>query len=254
MDTVCPELGLKAVQRSLDTLGSGKGVLLCDRTVECRDSRVRIVRIASLRGVAEYSRVVFESLLSHVATDHALIVQWDGFALNASAWDSTFLDYDYIGAPWPQFSGPVSVGNGGFSLRSRKLLRALRDPDMILHSPEDLCICHTNRQLLEDRYAIRFAPPEIAQRFSFERLARSGPTFGFHGLFNFPEALPTTYREEIAKVPASRLTSRDAVDLGAALWHSGDRRDRKLAWRIVRAIAGHRPAMLPRLAKSLLGS
>ena len=34
---------------------------------------------------------------------------------------------DYIGAPWPHFRDGHNVGNGGFSLRSRRLLEACRE-------------------------------------------------------------------------------------------------------------------------------
>ena len=85
-----------------------------------------VVRIPQLTSRHAYSEFVFGSLHAHVATPFVQIVQWDGFVSDASAWDPAFLAYDYIGAVWPQFGDGHDVGNGGFSLRSARLLAALR--------------------------------------------------------------------------------------------------------------------------------
>ena len=66
-----------------------------------------------------YSRFMLRDLHRHIATSHALCVQWDGYVLDPARWDREFLEYDYIGAPWPHFGDAMRVGNGGFSLRSR---------------------------------------------------------------------------------------------------------------------------------------
>jgi hypothetical protein len=53
-----------------------------------------------------------------------------------------FLDYDFIGAPWPegQEENSLLVGNGGFSLRSKsKLLACLaKVPPLTLELPESV--------------------------------------------------------------------------------------------------------------------
>jgi len=50
--------------------------------------------------------------------------------------------------------------------------------------PEDGAICLTHRRYLEERYGIAFAPDAIAERFSFEHIEPTAPTFGFHGQIN----------------------------------------------------------------------
>ena len=131
-----------------------------------------------------YSLYVQTRLPEVIQTSFVLLVQWDGYVLNAAHWSSDFIKYDYIGACWPQFKAPVSVGNGGFSLRSKRLLEACRDPEFQPGHPEDISICHINRSLLEQKYAIKFAPEALACRFSFERSQPAEETFGFHGVFN----------------------------------------------------------------------
>lgn len=140
-------------------------------------------RIEPIRSHEDYSRFMLRDLAEHVVTSHALCIQWDGFVLDGSAWDPTFLDYDYIGAPWPQFSDGHNVGNGGFSLRSRRLLRACEKLPDDSSGAEDVLICRKYRNQLE-QMGIRFAPEPAARRFAFERTAPSGNEFGFHGAYN----------------------------------------------------------------------
>ena len=39
--------------------------------------------------------------MEHIQTSHCLLIQSDGFVLFPDKWDDSWLDYDYIGAPWP---------------------------------------------------------------------------------------------------------------------------------------------------------
>jgi len=175
---------LEALSASLEKVRFADCILFTDRAVEPPHPDIRIVKIAPLTSSRDYSHFLLRDLGSHLATEHCLIVQWDGFVIDAGCWNQEFLDFDYIGAPWPQFGDGHDVGNGGFSLRSRKLLEACRDPDFQVGHPEDVAICRTNRGLLEQVHGIRFADRATAGRFAFERTKTGQPTFGFHGVFN----------------------------------------------------------------------
>jgi len=164
-----------------------------------------------------YSRFVFESLHSYVSTKHCLIIQADGFVLNPERWLPEFADYDYIGAPWPEFINLDSaihglhlnrnrVGNGGFSLRSKRLLEITSRIDFDqLRFPilsEDLVICHYLYEQLCSA-GLRFAPIDVAARFSIEYPYQKGTlqrrsTFGFHGshwLDDLGDRLPAQLRK-----------------------------------------------------------
>lgn len=179
---------LAAMQRCLALADFADAILFSDARPADLDPAIRYVPIDRLNDAQAYSRFMIRRLPAHIASAHCLIVQWDGFIVDPAAWDPRFLEYDYIGAEWPQF-GVDRVGNGGFSLRSRKLLQALADPEFCGEHPEDVVICRTNRALLESRHGIRFANPATADRFSYERSKRRGPTFGFHGVFNLPDVI-----------------------------------------------------------------
>jgi tetratricopeptide (TPR) repeat protein len=159
---------------------------------------IDVVRIAPIATRDQYSQFVLKSMLPHVATPHLLLVQWDGYVVNPAAWDPAFLDCDYIGAAWPWFEAGMRVGNGGFSLRSRRLLEALQDPRIVLDDAEDVTICRTFRPLLERDHAIRFADEALADRFAFEAAYPIGLPFGFHGLFNFCRVVPPAELAELA--------------------------------------------------------
>ena len=148
--------------------------------------RIELVPVARIASAGEYSRFVLKELARHVATDFVQIVQWDGYVINGAAWTGEFQDYDYIGARWWFRQAPANVGNGGFSLRSRRLLEALQDPAIGVDLPEDNAICLEYRALLESRYGIRIAPAALADRYAFEGTPPTLREFGFHRLFNFP--------------------------------------------------------------------
>jgi hypothetical protein len=137
----------------------------------------------------DYSRFMLRDLVRHIDTSHALCVQWDGFVLDGRAWDPYFLNYDYIGAVWPQFDDGLDVGNGGFSLRSRRLLQASAQLPEEGTQAEDIAIGRLYRPRLE-REGIRFAPTDVARRFAFERGTATGCEFGFHGSYNLVRLLP----------------------------------------------------------------
>lgn len=125
---------------------------------------------------------MIKDLHKYVDTDFAMCIQWDAFILNPDAWEEDFLSYDYIGAPW-WFSDDRNVGNGGFSIRSRKFLEVASTLPLKNFNPEDLVLCRTYRNLLLER-DIRFAPEALAAKFSREGNQKYGRTwkgeFGFH--------------------------------------------------------------------------
>ncbi len=149
-----------------------------------------------------YSRLCVEVLTKFVETEHCLCVQLDGFVLNPDLWDKDFLRFDYVGAPWrstvvrPLEPGR-NVGNGGFSLRSKRFLDAsaeLRwhcewegvDVPRKHWGNEDYFLTVLQREHFTKR-GIRFAPQEVAARFSIQSGDQLEPghnlrtVLGFHG-------------------------------------------------------------------------
>jgi hypothetical protein len=109
--------------------------------------------------------------------------------------------------------GRQEVGNGGFSLRSRRLLEVLADEAFEVGHPEDVRICRTWRAELELRRVV-FADPDTAARFSVEHGPGSERRFGFHGIFNFWRVVSEAELNGLFDIvsPAA-LGSSEAMDL-----------------------------------------
>lgn len=149
----------------------------------------------------QYSVFCIHALHAYIDTDFCLIVQDDSWVLNGQNFHQHYYDYDYVGAPahaamindiyhihwsWLGKEGAIEVQNGGFSLRSKKLLEA---PSVfgITYIPfpqqpfcnEDVQLTAFRRSALE-AVGCKFAPLDVAKHFSVEYM---GP--GFHDDLDF---------------------------------------------------------------------
>jgi tetratricopeptide (TPR) repeat protein len=193
-DTANHALALRALAISRERVRYGRSLFLTDAIpagLPLPDG-VEIVRVDPLTSRDAYSHLMLKALSPHIDTPHALVIQWDGYVVNPNAWDPAFSDCDYIGAKWYWGEAGLRVGNGGFSLRSRRLLAALQDPRIALVDAEDTTIGCTFRPMLEREHGIRFADEALADRFSFEAAYPVGTPFGLHGLFNFCRTVPSS--------------------------------------------------------------
>lgn len=137
-----------------------------------------VVKIDPITSTTEYSHFVLKKLNDYIDTDFCLISQWDGFIINYNAWDDNFLKYDYIGAPWFWKYDKVVGGNGGFSLRSKKLMSVIQYIPYDGKNPEDEFICEVHGPSLV-KNGFKFPTPEFARKFSVENEMSNG-SFGFH--------------------------------------------------------------------------
>jgi hypothetical protein len=181
-DSVQPELAARALEESLKRCDFGDAILFSDKVVT---GSFRHVPIPPLNSVRAYSRFLMRDLADFITTRYILNVQWDGYVVDAGAWRDQFRKFDYIGAPVYQADGEAVVGNGGFSWRSHKLLRATAKLPIVERVPCDMQIAVTFRKLLENDHGICIAPLRVAKRFAYELGPAVGSTFGFHGQFNF---------------------------------------------------------------------
>lgn len=236
---------LAALKRSCDQADFGRALLLaCRAPAGLAGSGIEWRQIEPIRSRADYSRFMLHHLADHVETSHALVVQWDGFVRDGQAWTDDFLNHDYIGAPWPQYRDGMAVGNGGFSLRSRRLLQATR---MIAcaDQPEDVLICRTHRHKLEDEHGLRFANMDVARAFSYERGDSTGAQFGFHGVFNMPAELPgAAFRALLQGLEPGVIGARESGELLVRALRAGD-------WPLLRQVLAHHHAH-PGRARRLL--
>lgn len=213
VDTRLPRMALDAMILCLDQVQFGDALLFTCPNHGLTDvpDGIRVIELDSINSIEAYSRFLLKGMGPYLHTSHMLIVQWDGYVLDPTMWRDAYLDVDYIGAVWPQYDDAHRVGNGGFSLRSRKLLDALTSDDIVAEHPEDVCIARTNRTLLEQRWGIRFADETLAHAFAFERDHQTPSSFGFHGLSNMAVLLSEAQLQTfMAHAPAALFGSVEA--------------------------------------------
>ncbi len=136
---------------------------------------------------AGYNNFSIRELNNYVDTDYVLNVQNDGFVTHPELWSDSFLQYDYVGAPWHDSAHyeHVRVGNSGFCLRSKAFLRVAQQYCPTHNFNDDHLMCVTYRSLFL-KHGMKFAPLEVASKFSFESQLSDYPnsvetSFGAHG-------------------------------------------------------------------------
>lgn len=189
-DTDHHVLAHHALHHSLARFAAGQVIVFSDRPEAWPGFEV--TPIPRLQRIEDYNLLITRGLAEVLRCDRVLVIQYDGFVMQPQEFSPSFLHHDYLGAPWPQFD-ECGVGNGGFSLRSRRLVDAVAALDYADPSEaEDLFICRRSRRQLE-AIGLRFAPKAVAAHFSVEYPAVPWPTFGFHGIFH----LPAVYRNDL---------------------------------------------------------
>ena len=185
---------LIALDKSIKDISFEKYYFLTDDIDDIKISRfenlskinLEIFYIPTIASKSEYSKFCLVDLNKYISTDFCLTIQHDGYIINPECWTNEFLNFDYIGAPWPD-NFVNRVGNGGFSLRSKKFLQACLDifknEDILEH--EDLLACVYRYEEFSKR-GVKFAPVDLAIEFSIEHIVpelKSMKSFGFHGTF-----------------------------------------------------------------------
>lgn len=141
----------------------------------------KLVFRPDIDSIDKWNRAIFYDLGDHVETSHALLIHPDGYVVNPYAWNSEWLELDYIGSPWPlpqdDFSyrdihGTVQRVGNSVSLRSKKLMdlpKQLGMPFEYFHgnNNEDGAICVNYRHIFEENGCV-FGTFEQALDFGME--------------------------------------------------------------------------------------
>lgn len=143
-------------------------------------------------GKESYDRFCAREMVNFIETDFVWIIQLDGYMLYPEMWNKWWLLDDYVGAPWnlgvmrnQYHKFGDRVGNGGFCIRSRKLLEYSADSSLKwIHMPDDVWMASYIREGAIKK-GIRYAEPFHAADFSFENFQEDlivpVKPFGWHG-------------------------------------------------------------------------
>lgn len=204
MTSVNLEGHLEALEKSMQGIEFGEVLLITDEYSLYNKENLVIPRgvelapIDPITSINQWCHDVIYKLPKYIKTDYMMLVHADGYIINPDLWNPDWLNYDYVGAPWPEpapwdevsYRDPngkiIRVGNS-VSLRSKKLLdlpNKLNLPWMSYYGyyNEDGFLCCHNHLILEE-YGCKFAPFEVALHFSLETPLPENKnlrTFAFH--------------------------------------------------------------------------
>lgn len=149
-----------------------------------------------INNIMDFNHYMFSEMGKHVQTSHMLYVQHHALIIRPNLWNDEWLGNDYGGAPWMikddayicHATGEhVRVGNGGFSLRSKRLLEIPNKYNLPLlqeqgwHNEDGNIVNYNRVKMLE--LGIKYMPLEQAVIFSYENEVPENQgieTFGFH--------------------------------------------------------------------------
>tara|TARA_R100000458_G_scaffold47783_1_gene46650 strand:- start:3751 stop:4461 length:711 start_codon:yes stop_codon:yes gene_type:complete len=209
INCVNPHVGVQTLKYCQKLADFGKSILITDGDIDPWHESVEVYKTHNLSW-EEYNNTCLK-LLDYSDNDYVLVVQEDGHVTNPAAWSDKFFEYDYIGAPWPDDESWISlqkednqellrktlplnrVGNGGFSLRSKKFLEFSYKYDSCEGNGEDCFLC-TRKYHEAIKFGIKFAPLDVARDFAYENPLREdglnwndrvrldeSKVFGWHG-------------------------------------------------------------------------
>lgn len=159
---------------------------------------VKMIWDEKITSINDWNYKIIYELHRYIDTEYAMLIHADGYVINPSAWKAEFLDYDFIGAPWPlprdsfSYLTPkgelIRVGNS-VSLRSKKIMElpttlGLEWRSYYGNTNEDGFLCCHNRDILI-QHGCKFAPVDVAKFFSKEHDIPENQgiiPFAFHSL------------------------------------------------------------------------
>jgi hypothetical protein len=186
---------INALKICMSYFDFGSVKYLSDSKPDNLPSDIKWEYIPKIENIHSYDVFAFENMYKHVSTSHALICQDHAYIIDASQWSDDWLQWDYLGAIWPikpeyvsvSTGEQIRVGNGGFSLRSKRLLSlpsqlGLKTVYDRGFSCDDGLFCSYYRKTFLD-HGIKYPDVHTAARFSFENLMGENVgvrSFGYH--------------------------------------------------------------------------
>ena len=174
----------QALMYSCEKIDFGEVVLISHERPRRLPEGTRFESCKRLDSIDDFNYRMTYVLHGYIKTKYALIVHADGFVVNPGSWDDAFLEYDYIGSPWPLPENDYAyrdtdgnlcrVGNS-VSIRSKRLMEYPAKNKVEWKSyyddnfNEDVFICCYLKREMEES-GIRIAPFELACRFGREHI------------------------------------------------------------------------------------
>ncbi len=183
MTSVNVRATIKAMQYSMRGIDFGAAVLVTHRKPLFLPKEIEYAHIDKLTEIDKFNYAMIYEMHKYIHTDFMLLVHADGFVVNPDSWRDEFLDYDYIGSPFPlpkddfsyrDINGEIIRVGNSVSIRSKRLLEFPSKAGIPFEADhgyfnEDGFICVKNRHLFLAA-GMRYAPLEVAKYFGHEQM------------------------------------------------------------------------------------
>jgi hypothetical protein len=163
---------------------------------EVKHPLIKCEHCDKLDSIDKYNEFIFLHLWKHIDTEFALVQQYDSAILFPNSWRDSWVENDYIGSLWPIVENAYiandgtrsRVGNGGFSLRHKRVLQTpsklgwnLRSEQGYASEDGNVCV-YWKKEMLEQ--GVKYADVNTAAHFAYENLVEENlnitQPFGFH--------------------------------------------------------------------------
>ncbi|MEG1847571.1 MAG: DUF5672 family protein [Lachnospiraceae bacterium] len=185
MTSVKVKATIQALQYSMRGIDFAETILITHRKPLFLPKEITYRQIDKLTDIDCFNYKTVYDMGDYIQTPFALLVHYDGFVVHPQMWQDKFLDYDYIGSPWPLpkegdtttyrdiYGNLCRVGNS-VSLRSKRLMDYPKQAQVPWvgekgYFNEDGFICCKIRHLLEAE-GMSIAPLEVAKYFGHENM------------------------------------------------------------------------------------
>ena len=183
MTSVCVYETVQAMKYSMKGIDFGDAVLITHKKPLYLPGTIRYSHTGKLTTIDDFNYKMLYELGDHIHTEYAMIVHYDGFIVHPECFRDEFLEYDYIGAPWPDphddytyrdINGTLQRVGNSVGIRSKRLIDYPKKAGIPFEADhgffhEDGFICVKNRHLFEQA-GMKIAPLEVARYFSHETM------------------------------------------------------------------------------------
>lgn len=199
---------LRAIEKCRKNIDFGNVIFVSHEKPSYFPEDIEFMQYPKIETIMDFNYLMWEDIGWMIDTPFALFCQDHGYVLDHRLWRDEFLNYDFIGSPWEirensytaNTGEKVRVGNGGFSIRSQKLMRLprqrgweLRQEHGFYNEDGNYC-CYYRKEFLEE--GIKYAPLELAIHFAYETPIPENqgvPSFGFHRFMNPANKVKTIF-------------------------------------------------------------
>lgn len=174
---------IKALEYSCRGIEFGDVKLASDIKPDLLPNYIKHEYTEKSSNINEWNYNIIYNLSKHIETDYAILIHDNGFVVNPESWRNEFLEYDYIGAPWPlptdnysyrDINGEIIRQGNSVSLRSKKLIDLPNKLNLewkpfhgFTNEDGFVCVNYRHRYIEE---GCKFAGIKVAKYFSHETM------------------------------------------------------------------------------------